>query len=111
MTVWKAFANSHNGVFSRVPKKSVAMVAEKYTAALASTNHFSSDLPVGKSLADLPNDRIKLERAAAGLNRDFLINGHDAFASIVSTVLNRGKTMKTYLVDYVVQQKQGYFQT
>jgi len=108
MTVWKAFANSHNGVFGRIAKKIGRDVLEKYTAAFGFNKPFFFDLPVGKSLADLPNDQIKLGQAAAGLNRDFLVSPMHV-ASIVSTVLNRGKTMKPYLVDYVVRKNKVIF--
>lgn len=106
--VWKAFANSHNGVFGRIAKKIGRDVLEKYTAAFGFNKPFFFDLPVGKSLADLPNDQIKLGQAAAGLNRDFLVSPMHV-ASIVSTVLNRGKTMKPYLVDYVVRKNKVIF--
>lgn len=108
MTVWKAFANSHNGVFGRIAKKIGRDVLEKYTAAFGFNKPFFFDLPVGKSLADLPHDQIKLGQAAAGLNRDFLVSPMHV-ASIVSTVLNRGKTMKPYLVDYVVRKNKVIF--
>ena len=108
MTVWKAFANSHNGVFGRIAKKIGRDVLEKYTAAFGFNKPFFFDLPVGKSLADLPNDQIKLGQAAAGLNRDFLVSPMHV-ASIISTVLNRGKTMKPYLVDYVVRKNKVIF--
>jgi len=108
MTVWKAFANSHNGVFGRIAKKIGRDVLEKYTAAFGFNKPFFFDLPVGKSLADLPNDQIKLGQAAAGLNRDFLVSPMHV-ASIISTVLNRGKTMKPYMVDYVVRKNKVIF--
>ncbi|MDD3146485.1 MAG: penicillin-binding transpeptidase domain-containing protein [Candidatus Riflebacteria bacterium] len=108
MTVWKAFANSHNGVFGRIARKIGRDVLEKYTQAFGFNKTFFFDLPVGKSLAALPNDQIKLGQAAAGLNRDFLVSPIHV-ASIVSTVLNRGKTMKPYLVDYVVRKNKVIF--
>ena len=108
MTVWKAFANSHNGVFGRIAKKIGRDVLEKYTAAFGFNKPFFFDLPVGKSLADLPNDQIKLGQAAAALNRDFLVSPMHV-ASIISTVLNRGKTMKPYMVDYVVRKNKVIF--
>ncbi len=108
MTVWKAFANSHNGVFGRIARKVGRDVLEKYTAAFGFNKTFFFDLPVGKSLAALPNDQIKLGQAAAGLNRDFLVSPMHV-ASIISTVLNRGKTMKPYLVDYVVRKNKVIF--
>ncbi len=45
---------------------------------------------------------------AAGLNRDFLVSPMHV-ASIVSTILNRGKTLKPYLVDYVVRKGKVVF--
>ncbi len=108
MTVWKAFANSHNGVFGRIARKTGRDILEKYSSAFGFNKPFFFDLPVGKSLAALPNDQIKLGQAAAGLNRDFLVSPIHV-ASIVSTVLNRGKTMKPYLVDYVVRKNKVIF--
>ena len=108
MTVWKAFANSHNGVFGRIARKIGRDVLEQYTSAFGFNKTFFFDLPVGKSLAALPNDQVKLGQAAAGLNRDFLVSPLHV-ASIVSTVLNRGKTMKPYLVDYVVRKNKVIF--
>ncbi len=108
MTVWKAFANSHNGVFGRIARKVGRDVIEQYASAFGFNKTFFFDLPVGKSLAALPNDQIKLGQAAAGLNRDFLVSPMHV-ASIISTVLNRGKTMKPYLVDYVVRKNKVIF--
>ncbi len=108
MTVWKAFANSHNGVFGRIARKVGRDVIEQYASAFGFNKTFFFDLPVGKSLAALPNDPVKLGQASAGLNRDFLVSPMHV-ASIVSTVLNRGKTMKPYLVDYVVRKNKVIF--
>lgn len=108
MTVWKAFANSHNGVFGRIARKIGRDVLEKYSTAFGFNKPFFFDLPVGKSLAELPHDQVKMGQAAAGLNRDFLVSPMHV-ASIVSTVLNRGKTMKPYLVDYVVRKNKVIF--
>ncbi len=108
MTVWKAFANSHNGVFGRIARKVGRDVLEKYSAAFGFNKPFFFDLPVGKSLAELPHNQVKLGQAAAGLNRDFLVSPMHV-ASIVSTILNRGKTMKPYLVDYVVRKNKVIF--
>ncbi len=66
------------------------------------------DLQVGKSIASLPDNSVKMGQAAAGLNRDFLVSPMHV-ASIVSTILNRGKTMKPYLVDYVVRKNKVIF--
>ncbi len=108
MTVWKAFANSHNGVFGRIARKVGRDVIEQYASAFGFNKTFFFDLPVGKSLAALPNDPVKLGQASAGLNRDFLVSPMHV-ASIISTVLNRGKTMKPYLVDYVVRKNKVIF--
>ncbi|MDD2998759.1 MAG: penicillin-binding transpeptidase domain-containing protein [Candidatus Riflebacteria bacterium] len=108
MKVWKAFARSHNGVFGRIARKIGRDVVAKYSNAFGFNKPFFFDLPVGKSLAELPHDQIKMGQAAAGLNRDFLVSPMHV-ASIISTVLNRGKTMKPYLVDYVVRKNKVVF--
>jgi cell division protein FtsI/penicillin-binding protein 2 len=81
---------------------------DKYIDAFGFNKTFFFDLPVGKSLAKLPTNKVKMGQAAAGLNRDFLVSPMHV-ASIVSTVLNRGKTMKPYLVDYVVRKNNIIF--
>jgi len=108
MTVWKAFANSHNGVYGRIARKAGRSIVEKYAEAYGFNKPFFFDLPVDKSLATLPSDPIKLGQAAAGLNRDFLVSPIHV-AQIISTVLNRGRTMKPYLVDYVVRKNEIIF--
>lgn len=108
MKVWKAFATSHNGVFGRIARKTGRDVVEKYAGAFGFNKPFFFDLPVGKSLATLPANQIKMGQAAAGLDRDFVVSPIHV-ASIISTVLNRGKTMKPYLVDYVVRKNKVIF--
>ncbi len=108
MKVWKAFATSHNGVFGRIARKTGRDVVEKYASAFGFNKPFFFDLPVGKSLATLPANQIKMGQAAAGLDRDFVVSPIHV-ASIISTVLNRGKTMKPYLVDYVVRKNKVIF--
>lgn len=108
MTVWKAFANSHNGVYGRIARKAGRSLVEKYAEAYGFNKPFFFDLPVDKSLASLPSDPVKLGQAAAGLNRDFLVSPIHV-AQIISTVLNRGRTMKPYLVDYVVRKNEVIF--
>jgi membrane peptidoglycan carboxypeptidase len=108
MKVWKAFATSHNGVFGRIAKKTGRDKLEKYAEAFGFNKPFFFDLPVGKSLATLPANDVKMGQAAAGLNKDFVVSPIHV-ASIVSTVLNRGKTMKPYLVDYVVRKNKVIF--
>ncbi|MFZ5952300.1 MAG: penicillin-binding transpeptidase domain-containing protein [Candidatus Rifleibacteriota bacterium] len=108
MKVWKAFARSHNGVFGKIALKTGRAALEKYMDAFGFNKTLFFDLPVGKSIADLPTQNLALGQAAAGLNRDFLVSPMHV-ATIVSTVLNRGKTMKPYLVDYVVRKNQVIF--
>ncbi len=108
MTVWKAFANSHNGVYGRIARKAGRSIVEKYAEAYGFNKPFFFDLPVEKSLVSLPANAVKLGQAAAGLNRDFLVSPIHV-AQIISTVLNRGRTMKPYLVDYVVRKNQIIF--
>lgn len=108
LKVWKAFAKSHNGVFGRVARKTGKKVLQKYVNSFGFNKPFFFDLPVSKSIATLPANKVKMGQAAAGLNRDFLVSPLHV-ASIVSTVLNRGKTMKPYLVDYVVRKNKVIF--
>ncbi|MEW6708534.1 MAG: penicillin-binding transpeptidase domain-containing protein [Candidatus Riflebacteria bacterium] len=108
MKVWKAFARSHNGVFGKIALKTGRAALEKYMDAFGFNKTLFFDLPVGKSIADLPTKNLALGQAAAGLNRDFVVSPMHV-ATIVSTVLNRGKTMKPYLVDYVVRKNQVIF--
>lgn len=108
MKVWKAFASSHNGVFGAVAKKTGRETVNKYASAFGFNKNFFFDLPVGKSICSLSTNKIKMGQDAAGLNRDFLVSPMHV-ASIVSTVLNRGKTLKPYLVDYVVRKGKVVF--
>ncbi len=103
MKVWKAFASSHNGVFGSVAKKAGRATVKKYAEAYGFNKNFFFDLPVGKSVMELSTNNVQMGQDAAGLNRDFLVSPMHV-ASIVSTVLNRGKTLKPYLVDYVVRK-------
>lgn len=108
LKVWRAFARSHNGVFGRIARKAGKKIMNKYIDAYGFNKPFFFDLPVGKSLAKLPDNKWKMGQAAAGLNRDFVVSPMHV-ASIVSTVLNRGKMMKPYLVDYVVRNNRVIF--
>ena len=108
MKVWKAFASSHNGVFGQVAKKAGRNTVKKYGEAFGFNKNFFFDLPVGKSVFELPTQNEKMGQAAAGLHNDFLVSPMHV-ASIVSTVLNRGKTLKPYLVDYVVRKSKVVF--
>ena len=108
MKVWKAFASSHNGVFGSVAKKTGRETVNKYASAFGFNKNFFFDLPVGKSICSLSTNKIKMGQDAAGLNKDFLVSPMHV-ASIVSTVLNRGKTLKPYLVDYVVRKGKVVF--
>ena len=108
MKVWKAFASSHNGVFGSVAKKTGRETVKKYAEAFGFNKNFFFDLPVGKSVMNLSTNKTKMGQDAAGLNKDFLVSPMHV-ASIVSTVLNRGKTLKPYLVDYVVKKGKVVF--
>ena len=108
MKVWKAFASSHNGVFGSVAKKTGRETVNKYASAFGFNKNFFFDLPVGKSICSLSTNKLKMGQDAAGLNRDFLVSPMHV-ASIVSTILNRGKTLKPYLVDYVVRKGKVVF--
>lgn len=108
MTVWKAFASSHNGVYGRIARKAGRSLVARYAEAYGFNKPFFFDLPVDKSLATLPTNEVKMGQAAAGLNRDFVVSPIHV-AQIISTVLNRGRTMKPYLVDYVVRKNQIVF--
>lgn len=103
MKVWKAFASSHNGVFGSVAKKAGRETVNKYASAFGFNKSFFFDLPVDKSICSLSTNKVKMGQDAAGLNKDFLVSPMHV-ASIVSTILNRGKTLKPYLVDYVVRK-------
>lgn len=108
MKVWKAFANSHNGVFGSVAQKTGRDVVNKYASAFGFNKPFFFDLPVGKSICNLSTTNAQMRQDAAGLNKDFLVSPMHV-ASIVSTILNRGKTLKPYLVDYVVKKGRVVF--
>ena len=108
MKVWKAFASSHNGVFGSVAKKAGRETVNKYASAFGFNKSFFFDLPVGKSICSLSTNNLKMGQDAAGLNKDFLVSPMHV-ASIVSTVLNRGKTLKPYLVDSVIRKGKVIF--
>ncbi|NLI77114.1 MAG: hypothetical protein GX442_11820 [Candidatus Riflebacteria bacterium] len=108
MTLWEAFAKSHNGVFGIVGRSVGSQVLQAYANAFGFNKPFYFDLPVGVSQAELPANAVKLGEAAAGLNRNFEISPIHV-ASIISTVLNRGRQMKPYLVDYVLRGNRVIF--
>ena len=108
MKVWKAFASSHNGVFGSVAKKAGRETVNKYASAFGFNKSFFFDLPVGKSICNLSTNKVAMGQDAAGLNKDFLVSPMHV-ASIVSTVLNRGKTLKPYLVDSVIRKGKVIF--
>lgn len=108
MTLWEAFAKSHNGVFGIVGRSVGRQVLQAYANAFGFNKPFYFDLPVGVSQAELPANSVKLGEAAAGLNRNFEISPIHV-ASIISAVLNRGRQMKPYLVDYVLRGNRVIF--
>lgn len=108
MTLWEAFAKSHNGVFGIVGRSVGQHALQAYANAFGFNQPFFFDLPVEPSRAELPASAVKLGEAAAGLNRTFEISPIHA-ASIVSTILNRGRQMKPYLVDYVMKGNRVIF--
>ncbi|MDD3001903.1 MAG: penicillin-binding transpeptidase domain-containing protein [Candidatus Riflebacteria bacterium] len=108
MKVWKAFATSHNGVFGRMARQIGKETLEKYTNLFGFNRPFFFDLPVSKSIADFPQKQAQFEEAAAGLNKSFLISPIHV-SNIVSTVINRGRTLKPYLVDYVIRNDKVVF--
>ncbi|HOY68369.1 MAG TPA: penicillin-binding transpeptidase domain-containing protein [Candidatus Ozemobacteraceae bacterium] len=108
LELWRAFAKSHNGVFGVVGRAVGHSVLLAYANAFGFNRPFYFDLPVTKSVADIPEGGVKLGESAAGLNRTFEVSPMHV-SSIVSTVLNRGRTMKPYLVDYVLHKGQVVF--
>ncbi|OQA09187.1 MAG: Stage V sporulation protein D [bacterium ADurb.Bin374] len=108
LELWRAFAKSHNGVFGVVGRAVGKSVLLAYANAFGFNRPFYFDLPVTKSVADIPDSGVKLGEAAAGLNREFEVSPMHV-SSIVSTVLNRGRMMKPYLVDYIVHKGQVVF--
>jgi len=108
MCLWEAFAKSHNGVFGIVGRAVGWQVLQAYANAFGFNKPFYFDLPVEKSVAEIPANPFKLGEAAAGLNRNFEVSPIHV-ASIVSTVLNRGRQMKPYLVDYVMRGNKVIF--
>ncbi|HOT27203.1 MAG TPA: penicillin-binding transpeptidase domain-containing protein [Candidatus Ozemobacteraceae bacterium] len=108
LELWRAFAKSHNGVFGVVGRAVGKSVLLAYANAFGFNRPFYFDLPVTKSVADIPDSGVKLGESAAGLNREFEVSPMHV-SSIVSTVLNRGRMMKPYLVDYIVHKGQVVF--
>ncbi len=108
LELWRAFAKSHNGVFGVVGRAVGKSVLLAYANAFGFNRPFYFDLPVTKSVADIPDSGVKLGESAAGLNREFEVSPMHV-SSIVSTVLNRGRMMKPYLVDYIVHRGQVVF--
>lgn len=108
LELWRAFAKSHNGVFGVVGRAVGKSVLLAYANAFGFNRPFYFDLPVTKSVADIPESGVKLGEAAAGLNREFEVSPMHV-SSIISTVLNRGRMMKPYLVDYIVHKGQVVF--
>ncbi len=108
LKVWQAFARSHNGVFGRIANMVGKSTMEKYAKAFGFNRRLFFDLPVNNSVAKFPSNKTKLGQASAGLNRNFLTSPIHV-ASIISTVVNGGKTMKPYLVDYVVKKNKIVF--
>lgn len=101
LELWRAFAKSHNGVFGIVGRAVGQRVLQWYANAFGFNKPFYFDLPVSASVADLPDTALKLGQASAGLDKHFEVSPMHV-ASIVSTILNRGRWMKPYLVDYVM---------
>lgn len=108
LELWRAFAKSHNGVFGVVGRAVGKSVLLAYANAFGFNRPFYFDLPVTRSVAEIPESGVKLGESAAGLNREFEVSPMHV-SSIVSTVLNRGRMMKPYLVDYVVHKGQVVF--
>lgn len=108
MKVWKAFAASHNGVFGRMARQIGRETLEKYTRLFGFNRSFFFDLPVTKSIADFPLKQTQFEEAAAGLNKSFLISPIHV-SNMVSTVIYNGRTLKPYLVDYVMRNDKVVF--
>lgn len=103
MTVWRAFATSHNGVFGNMARTIGHATLKEYAKKFGFNREFFFDLPVSNSIAELPASPERMGQSAAGLNKEFLTSPIHV-SSIVSTVLNRGITMKPYLLDYVVHK-------
>ena len=108
MKVWKAFANSHNGVFERMARQIGKDSIEEYASAFGFNKNFYFDLPVSKSVFEMPTAQKDFEESSAGLNKDFLVSPIHV-SQIVSTVVNKGTTMKPFLVDYVVSKGKTVF--
>jgi hypothetical protein len=108
MVFWEAFARSHNGVFGVVGRAVGQGNLQRFADAFGFNKPFFFDLPVTPSAARLPANSLKMGQAAAGLNKYFETSPIHV-SSIISTVLNRGRLMKPYLVDYVMRQGKVIF--
>lgn len=108
LKVWQAFARSHNGVFETIGGMVGRTKILKYAKAFGFNKKFFFDLNVGKAVAKFPKNRTRFKQSCAGLNRFFMLSPMHV-ASIISTVVNGGKTMKPYLVDYVVRHGEIVF--
>ncbi|MFZ2960814.1 MAG: penicillin-binding transpeptidase domain-containing protein [Candidatus Ozemobacteraceae bacterium] len=106
--LWKAFATSHNGVFGVVGRAVGRPLMQLYADAFGFNRPFYFDLPVSASVAQLPAEGGLLGQASAGLNKHFEISPIHV-SSIISTILNRGRLMKPYLIDSVVYKGQVVF--
>jgi peptidoglycan glycosyltransferase len=108
MKVWKAFANSHNGVFGRMARQITKEPLERYALLFGFNRPFFFDLPVSKSVAEFPANQTQIEESAAGLNKNFLVSPIHV-SSMVSTIINEGVNHKPVLVDYVVRGDKAIF--
>lgn len=108
MPVWEAFAKSHNGVFGRIAQRVGRLMMQQYADSFGFNKQFFFDLPVEQSSAVMPSNQAKLGQAAAGLNKYFQVSPVHVSA-IISSVLNNGRMMKPYLVDYVMHKGEVVF--
>jgi len=108
LELWRAFAKSHNGVFGVVGRAVGKGILQAYAEAFGFNKPFFFDLPVTESRADIPDNQLKMGQAAAGLDKNFEISPIHV-ASIISTIVNRGRTMKPYLIDYVLYKGKTVF--
>ncbi len=108
LELWKAFAKSHNGAFGVVGRALGCTVLQSYANAFGFNRPFFFDLPVTPSVARMPPSGIKLGNSAAGLDRELLASPIHV-SSLISTILNNGRMMKPYLVDYVMYKGKVVF--
>ncbi|MBF0498774.1 MAG: hypothetical protein HQM09_01465 [Candidatus Riflebacteria bacterium] len=106
--LWKAFATSNNGVFGVVGRAVGRPLLQAYADAFGFNKPFYFDLPVSNSVAALPSEGNLLGQCAAGLNNHFEISPIHV-SSIVSTILNRGRLMKPFLIESVIRKGQVVF--